>query len=323
MDTIISYLENLFASLPRTDAVLKAKRDLLASMEEKYLALKEEGKSENEAVGTVIAEFGNIDELISSLGISRPEVGQSLPMLKEEEVRRFLATARQSGRLVGLGVALIIIGVVILITANQLAADGLIGGVITEGAASVLGLIAMLVMVAIGVGFFIFSGINSDRFKYLDKGFDLPSHMKLDLQSEYDRHTASFTASIVIGVGLCIISPVPLFLTAVFDQFPEQYGVAMLLLIISVAVFTFIRAGTIRNSYQRMLKLEDFAPEKIEENKVTDAVASVVFPLAALVYLYLGFFQGLWHPGWIIFPAVGILFGIFSAIYSIVRRREK
>ena len=30
-------------------------------MEDKYTELKNEGKSENEAVGTVIAEFGNLD----------------------------------------------------------------------------------------------------------------------------------------------------------------------------------------------------------------------------------------------------------------------
>lgn len=323
MDTIISYLDNLFASLPQSEAVLKAKRELLASMEEKYRALKSEGKTENEAVGTVIAEFGNIDELISELGVRRPVNGVSLPLLKEDEVKRFLSTNRQAGLLIGLGVVLCIIGVAMLIIANQLAADGLIGGVITEGAASVLGLIVMLILIAIGVGFFVYSGLRMDRFKYLEKGFELPVSVKLDLQRDYDRNSASFTAAIVVGVGLCIVSPVPLFLTAVFEGFPSQYGVAMLLTIVSIAVFTFIRAGTIRDGYNRLLNLEDYSPEKVEENKVTGAVASVVFPLAALVYLYLGFFRGMWHPGWMIFPAVGILFGIFSAIYGIVKKEGK
>ena len=323
MDTIINYLDNLFASLPKTDIVLKAKSELLASMEEKYRALKSEGKSENEAVGTVIAEFGNIDELVAELGVKRADNDKNVPLLKEEEVNGFLSTNRQAGLLIGLGVVLCIMGVAILIIANQLAADGLIGGMITEGAASVLGLIAMLVLVAIGVGFFIYSGLRMDRYKYLDKGFELPAHVRMDVQRAYDRSASTFTASIVVGVGLCIVSPVPLFLTAVFKEFPSQYGIALLLAFVSFAVFTFIRVGTIRDGYNRLLQLDDYAPEKVEENKVTGAVASVVFPLAALVYLYLGFFRGLWHPGWLIFPAVGILFGIFSAIYSVVKKAEK
>ena len=39
-------------------------------MEEKYRELKRSGKSENEAIGIVISEFGNINELIDELGIT-------------------------------------------------------------------------------------------------------------------------------------------------------------------------------------------------------------------------------------------------------------
>lgn len=40
-------------------------------MEDKYNELISEGKSENEAVGTVISEFGNLDELAETLGLNR------------------------------------------------------------------------------------------------------------------------------------------------------------------------------------------------------------------------------------------------------------
>ena len=42
---------------------------MLRTMEDKYEELKMEGKSENEAIGIVISEFGNIDELIDELGL--------------------------------------------------------------------------------------------------------------------------------------------------------------------------------------------------------------------------------------------------------------
>lgn len=63
MDTIKSYLETMFANLPATTEVLKAKDELWGMMEDKYNELISEGKSENEAVGTVISEFGNHYEL--------------------------------------------------------------------------------------------------------------------------------------------------------------------------------------------------------------------------------------------------------------------
>jgi hypothetical protein len=145
MDTIISYLDNLFASLPKSEKVIKAKRDLLSSMEEKYRALKSEGKSENEAVGTVISEFGNIDELIDELGLKRTADGQQLSRLKEEDIREFLAVNRQAGLLIGLGVFLCIISVAMFFLFGLLAKDGLLARYMAPGSGSVLGLIAVYV----------------------------------------------------------------------------------------------------------------------------------------------------------------------------------
>ena len=70
METIRNYLETMFARLPVTLEVQKAKNELWQIMEDKYSELLQEGKTENEAVGIVISEFGNLDELAKELGIS-------------------------------------------------------------------------------------------------------------------------------------------------------------------------------------------------------------------------------------------------------------
>lgn len=69
METIRNYLETMFLKLPNTPEVYKAKNELWQMMEDKYTELKEEGKSENEAVGIVISEFGNLDELANDLSL--------------------------------------------------------------------------------------------------------------------------------------------------------------------------------------------------------------------------------------------------------------
>ncbi len=70
METIKNYLETMFKNLPQTEKVLKGKSELLQMMEDKYTELVSQGKSENEAIGTVIAEFGNLEELAEDLGIA-------------------------------------------------------------------------------------------------------------------------------------------------------------------------------------------------------------------------------------------------------------
>lgn len=52
-------------------------------MEDKYNELISEGKSDNEAIGIVISEFGNLDELADSLGIkSFVDPSQAMPAAK-------------------------------------------------------------------------------------------------------------------------------------------------------------------------------------------------------------------------------------------------
>lgn len=58
METIKNYLENMFSHLPNTPEVQKAKYELYQMMEDKYNELISEGKSDNEAIGIVISEFG-------------------------------------------------------------------------------------------------------------------------------------------------------------------------------------------------------------------------------------------------------------------------
>ena len=71
METIKSYLEAMFANMPNTPEVKKAKDELLTMMEDKYNEMIADGVNENTAVGTVISEFGNLDELAEDLGLEK------------------------------------------------------------------------------------------------------------------------------------------------------------------------------------------------------------------------------------------------------------
>ena len=70
MNVIIAYLETMFSPYPQTPRLLEAKSELQAMMEDAYNGLIASGSSHNEAVGQVITDFGNLDELAPVLGIS-------------------------------------------------------------------------------------------------------------------------------------------------------------------------------------------------------------------------------------------------------------
>ena len=88
METIKNYLDAMFLKLPDTYETKRAKKDLYAMMEDKYEELLKEGMAENEAVGTVISEFGNLDEIASDLGLEKAADGTYHEPLEEESFGR-------------------------------------------------------------------------------------------------------------------------------------------------------------------------------------------------------------------------------------------
>lgn len=309
MDTIHNYLDNMFANLPKTSQMFKLKQDLLSNMEEKYYEHKNNGKSENEAVGIVISEFGNIDELISELGIENGKDEPILPTLTQEEAESYLATKKQAGLFVGIGVSLCIVGAALLIFLTTLMESNIFGP------------IALLLLVVPAIALFIYSGMKLEKYDYLQNPFDLPFHVKSIIQNNYHAFAKTFTVSLITGVCICVLSPVALLTASAYGDTASSYGVVVLLMMVAFAVFLFVYYGNIKESFSVLLKIGDYSKEKVEENKMIGAVAAIVWPLATCIFLVSGFIFDQWHINWIIFPITGILFGMFSAAYSIIKGR--
>lgn len=66
METIRNYIDTVFLSWPQDEATQRIKSNLLEIVEDKYQELIEQGKSEHEAIGQVISELGNVEELRSA-----------------------------------------------------------------------------------------------------------------------------------------------------------------------------------------------------------------------------------------------------------------
>ena len=99
METIRNYLNAMFAGLPDTLEVRRAYEELAAMMEDKYTELIGEGCSENEAVGTVISEFGNLEELAQEQSESRGNAqAESHSNVQSERYRNTQAESRRSAK---------------------------------------------------------------------------------------------------------------------------------------------------------------------------------------------------------------------------------
>lgn len=322
METIKIYLENMFANMPKTDQILRIKNDLFSNMEEKYNELKNSGKSENEAIGIVISEFGNIDELVNELGIECDKNGAVIPNITQNEAENFITAKRESGILVGIGAALCIIAVAMLLLINTLVDNKIICKNITKNFTDMFGIIALVIIIIPAVALFIYSGMKLEKYEYLQNDFELTLSLKSLIQQKYDAFKPTYSISVIIGVCLCILSPIALFIGSAFGNSGSTYGLVVLLIIIAIAVFIFIYFGSINESFGILLKVDSISKEKAKNDKVIGAVAAIVWPLAACIFLISGLVFNQWHINWIVFPITGILFGMFCAVYSIIVEKK-
>ena len=258
MNTIRNYLDNMFRNLPNTEAVRKAKAELLQMMEDKYEELIKEGKTENEAIGVVISEFGNLDELADSLGIGEQvteSADESKPILSIERIKSYLSMINQRALMIPIGIALCICCVASPIIAESLPFDLLngVGGMFT--------------MIAVAVVLFVLAGIRyKDYAEVRSKACSLSVEGAEYVRNERSSFKSSYGMLCSIGIGLCILS---ILNPMVFDKIPylnSSFGAAMMFGFIGLGVFLITYAHTKMKGYDRLLELnvgmgEEFVPK--------------------------------------------------------------
>jgi hypothetical protein len=312
METIINYLENMFKNLPKTNQVIKLKDELLANMEDKYHELKQNGKSENEAIGIVISEFGNIDELMEEFGIDQERDERILPSITDEEVEHFLNMNKKYAKMIGFGVALCILAPVFLIIFSQ---------IIDDSVMEILGLIPLFLFIAVAVSLFIFAGTGMEKYKFLEYGVNVPSSILPSIKQQLNEFRSTFSMYIMSGVVLCVLSPITLIILSNFHNSASYYGVVILLSMVALAVYLFIYAGMVKDGYRKLLNIGKYTKAEKEQNRVIAAVSAIVWPFVVCIFLISGFVFNMWHINWLIFPVAGLLFAMFSGTYKVLKAK--
>lgn len=319
METIKSYLEAMFANMPNTEAVRKAKDELFQMMEDKYNELIEEGNSENTAVGTVISEFGNLDELAEVLGLEK-EIEQEhidselMPrrQISMDEVKDYISNKKMCGLFTAIGVLLCIISV------N--------GPIITEsfGRLSFIGVIAMFLMIAVAVGLFVYSGILGGRWDYIKKeACQIDMNTASYLDDEYNSYASAHAVTLTIGIILCAVCWMPAAVLGEISSYLDNLGAVMLFIMVGVGVFLIVYTSSIKGSYEDLLKVNDstrvsgkYVKSQEDVEWVNDGarlVMEIYWSVVTCIYLIWSFITFHWHISWIIWPIAAIIHGILKS----------
>lgn len=326
METIFNYLENMFLQLPKTPEVLRAKQELGNMMEDKFQELIAEGRKENEAVGIVISEFGNLEELAEELGISQVVNHQNVERdtsryVDREEAEAFIEMSRRTSIWVSFGVMLCILSPCALIYIGTLQDYSKNG--ISDGMIVLFGLIPLLLLVAIAVVMFCWNGMKMEKYEYMKKeNFQMDAAFKEVLKQRQEQEKPKATLKLIIGILICIFSVMPLLVVgAMFDDdLYAVYALILLLVMVSVSIWFFIAGGSTVNSLKILLQEEEFSKEGKKSQKLMDVIGGIYWPVATVIYLGWSFWTMDWGFTWIVWPIAGILYGVIASICNIVQK---
>lgn len=329
MEIIKNYLENMFVGLPGTEEVRKAKAELAVMMEDKYNELKASGKADHEAIGIVISEFGNLEELLTELGLDGPKAGGTKPEMVKvtlEQAKEYIEYCRSASIRFALGVFLCICSPILLILITGMQEQGLLS--IAEEQAAFAGLGLLFVLVAFGVALMILTGMKGAPYEHLKKEtFLLEKRAEAFVLEEENKARPGEAVRITIGVVLCILSVLPLFAVSAFA--PEAYqemaqigAVGVLLALVAMGVFLFIFTGIRSDARNVLLQKEEYAPDRKKDKRI-QVIAAIYWPCVTLIYLAWSFLTFNWGFTWIIWPIAGVLFGVIAAVLSAVGGKKE
>jgi len=325
MDAIFNYLDNMFAHLPKTEEVVRAKNELGQMMEDKYNQLRAEGCSDNEAVGQVISEFGNLSELAEELGISNQYQSASSEdkfiSVTAAEGEAFIEKTKKAANKIGTGIAAILLGVISIIFFSGYA-EGTFSPTLGGGEPNkiyiAVGLGLLFTLVAFAVYLFVMTGITTEKYEVFEKKMvKLDPHYKLIIQEAKENHRPVLTRKISIGVGLILLAVAALAVSGILSEDNEALLISLvcvLLATVGVSVWLFLSGGMIQSAYDKLLNEGDYTLERRKSESVVQRWASPYWSLVVVVYLAWSFITADWSKSWIIWPIAGVSFGLISTI---------
>lgn len=247
----------------------------------------------------------------------------ALYRVDRETAENYLALRRRMAPRMALGVLFCVLSPVLLLLLGAMSEEPFFG--MSENLAVGLGLSFLLLLVCAGVLLFVSVNNACSPFSYLEKGDFEAEEAALRLTREKaGQFRVRYGRLNLIGTALSVLSVCPFFLSFLFGErdLIQVAAVCLLFLFAGAGCFCFVFAGTVKRSFDRLLKEEDYAPETRKKDRLTGTVSTVYWLLVTAIYLFFTFAPGSsLHPGnsWFIWPVAAVIYAAVCAILKGIR----
>lgn len=253
-----------------------------------------QGFPETEKLLQLSSMFGvSLDYLLKSdppATEGNPEPGY---YASRETVEGYLTSKRVGARRIALGVGFCILA-------------SLPAALIDNG----IGFALLFLMIAIGVAILVAEGFRAKPYAEIEHQplvFD-SSFLQQFRSGQYLAIRKHFGRYIIFGIVLvlCAVASFPLLEMVLPASMAEAFSLTLFFVLVAFAVALFITGGSALSAAGLIANNPAHMAEVKNDNQY-GWVYGVMMPLAAMVFLLIGFVWNAWHPGWLVFPVTAFL----------------
>ncbi|MDY5964105.1 MAG: helix-turn-helix transcriptional regulator [Peptostreptococcus porci] len=238
-----------------------------------------------------------------------------------QEASDFLGKSLKSAKEISFAVMLCILSPVMLIFLMGLMEMNMLK--MSEDRVGAFGVMILIAIVAISVGIIIKNTMKMKEYDYLENDVIETEYgvdgMAKDRKREYSE---IHTRSLIIGVGLCIASVIPIMCSIiVFGEESEFtiFAVCILLIMVSIGVKTIVDTSIVWGSIIKLLEEDEYT----RSNKAyrRNSIMGIYWCIVIAIYLCYSFVSNNWSMSWIIWPVAGVLSAVVSQVEKMIKKK--
>lgn len=316
MFILIHYLDSVFEKLPQNSKMIELKQEILSNMRKRYVQLLTEQVNQQQAIGQVLAELGNIDDYLIKKNRSSEafDFEKNILYWSKDEAERFKTHRSLFSLANAIAGFLIFIAPAFALLIQKSAPYLPLLSSLSSLKLILFSLIPVLILMAVAIGLFVHFGSKELAFGVGEKIISLDSMTRASLIQEKKEFRTSFIKGVTSGFLFYVAGLVFLLLSLVFVKLDPFLVLIFILSLMAMGTFLFTFFSTIQITYDKLLSIGLYAPRKSASERLTTKVAYLVFIPATAIYVISGLLFQTWSLGWMVFPILGIAFGVFAVV---------
>lgn len=242
-------------------------------------------------------------------------------IVSAEEADLFMRKMKAGAGKIAGAVALFIFSPVCLILLSGLSAEGRV----RENVAGGFGLMILLLLVAAGAGICIWWGVELKEFEYLkNESFTLAYGVEGIVEKKKQAFKNTYRNGLVIGVSLCILAVLPVCIVSILEksELTVIVCVCLLLCLVAAAAAIMTRNGEIMESYNVLLRREDYTDENKQERGRAGWFPGVYWAVVTVIFLAVLFLFET-NRMFLVWVFAGVLYAPLYTLVRLLARRKK